>query len=122
MTAIKLSSISGITCAVKDVGRTAEFYEALGFRRGNSADGRLTCYVNWFWITFVEQSGDGTQQAGNGQGLSTCIKVDNADETYQALVAAGLKPGAEPQKGPSGNREFTLLDPDGYQLVFFSKK
>jgi catechol 2,3-dioxygenase-like lactoylglutathione lyase family enzyme len=122
MTAIKLNSISGITCSVKDLGRTAEFYGALGFRRGNSADGRLTCYVNWFWITFVEQDGDGALVADNGQGLATCIKVDSADETYQALLAAGLKPDGEPGKRASGNREFTLRDPDGYQLIFFSKK
>jgi hypothetical protein len=44
------------------------------------------------------------------------------DETYEALLAAGLEPDAGPRKGPSGNREFTLNDPDGYQLVFFSKK
>jgi catechol 2,3-dioxygenase-like lactoylglutathione lyase family enzyme len=49
----KLNSISGITCYVKDLRRTAEFYETLGFRRGNEAPGRLTCYVNWFWVTFV---------------------------------------------------------------------
>jgi len=107
---------------VKDLGRTAEFYETLGFRLGNSADGRLTCYVNWFWMTFAEQADDSTEAANNGQGVATAIKVDSADETYQALLAAGPKPDDEPRKRASGNREFTLRDPDGYQLIYFSKK
>lgn len=31
---MKVSSISGITCDVEDLDRTAKFYEAIGFRRG----------------------------------------------------------------------------------------
>jgi hypothetical protein len=33
-----------------------------------------------------------------------------------------LKPTGEPERRPSGNREFVLRDPDGYNLVFFEKK
>ena len=69
----------------------------------------------------MEQEGDGTQVADNGQGLATCLRVDSADETYQALLASDMKPDGEPRKRASGNREFTLRDPDGYQLIFFSK-
>jgi len=82
MTKLKLNSISGITCHVKDLRRTAEFYETLGFRRGNEAPGRLTCYVNWFWVTFVAQdheTGPAPQKEiqlpGKGAGLFTYIKV-----------------------------------------------
>jgi hypothetical protein len=40
MTKLKLNSISGITCYVQDLRRTAVFYETLGFRLGNEAPGR----------------------------------------------------------------------------------
>ena len=129
MTKLKLNSISGITCYVKDLRRTAEFYEILGFRRGNEAPGRVTCYVNWFWVTFVAQDHQTgpelqkeTQLPGKGAGLFTYIKVDDVDETYQGVLAAGMKPDGEPQKRPPGKREFILRDPDGYKLVFFQKK
>jgi hypothetical protein len=47
---MKVNSISGITCYVKDLARTAEFYESIGFRRGKEEPGRLTMYVNWFFM------------------------------------------------------------------------
>jgi len=41
---------------------------------------------------------------------------------HRSVLAAGMKPDAEPEKRPSGNREFVLRDPDGYKLAFFQKK
>lgn len=51
---MKISSISGLTYPVKDLARTAGFYENLGFRPGKRDDHQLTCYVNWFWAVTVE--------------------------------------------------------------------
>jgi len=126
---MKLNSISGITCYVEDLRRTSEFYQALGFRPGKEAPGRLTCYVNWFWVAFVEHGHDPGEELstrpqlpGNGAGLFTHIKVDDVGEAYRSVLAAGMKPDGEPEKSPSGNREFILRDPDGYTLVFFGKR
>jgi catechol 2,3-dioxygenase-like lactoylglutathione lyase family enzyme len=110
---VKLNSISGVSCFVKDLDETAEFYEGLGFRIGKREPDRLTCYVNWFWMTFVAE--DRGEQ-------NTHIKVDDLDECYQEVVAQGHTPDGEPRKSPGGGREFTLRDPDGYKLVFFAKK
>jgi catechol 2,3-dioxygenase-like lactoylglutathione lyase family enzyme len=52
---MQVNSISGLTCYVKDLARTAEFYETIGFRRGKEEPGRATFYVNWFFVTFVAQ-------------------------------------------------------------------
>ena len=38
---MKVNSISGITCDVGDLARTAEFYETIGFRRGKQESDRL---------------------------------------------------------------------------------
>jgi catechol 2,3-dioxygenase-like lactoylglutathione lyase family enzyme len=113
---MKISSISGLTYSVKDLDRTAEFYESLGFRPGKRDDHQLTCYVNWFWVTF---STDANGEPGEGPTLY--LKVDDIDDAYGAVLAQGLTPSTEPRKDRAGRREFLLLDPDDNRLVFFGK-
>jgi len=45
---IKIKSVSGITCYVEDAGRTAGFYEKLGFTFCKQELGQATAYLNWF--------------------------------------------------------------------------
>jgi catechol 2,3-dioxygenase-like lactoylglutathione lyase family enzyme len=125
---MKLNSISGITCYVEDLAKTADFYEAIGFRAGKQEEDRLTFYVNWFFVTFIAQDREEDAEMrteaelpNKGSGLSTYVKVDDLDAYYNALVSKGLKPASDPQVR-HGNREFALRDPDGYKLVFFEKK
>lgn len=125
---MKVNSISGVLCYASDLDRTETFYESLGFRIGKREAGRLTCYVNWFWVTFVaadaeedaELRGEATA-AARGAGLLVYVKVDDLDAYYQGVVEKGMKPAGEPRER-AGNREFVLRDPDGYRLVFFEKK
>ena len=124
---MKMNSISGITCLVKDVPTTAAFYDALGFRIGKQADDRLTCYVNWFWVEFIGQASDPIHQQeaqlpNRGAGQFLHIKVENADAFYEGVLAKGLTPDGAPQGKPTTGRSFVLRDPDGYKLVFFEKK
>ena len=46
-------SVSGITCFVKNVARTAKCYESLGFKFRKKDPDHATAYVNWFWIDFL---------------------------------------------------------------------
>jgi catechol 2,3-dioxygenase-like lactoylglutathione lyase family enzyme len=115
---VKISSISGLTYPVRDLDKTAEFYETLGFRSGKRDAGQLTCYVNWFWVTFTTDHPDDTQP---GDGPTLYLKVDDIDDFYGAVLAHGLTPSTEPRKDRSGRREFLLLDPDGNRLAFFAK-
>ena len=111
---MKLSSISGVTYDVKDLARTAEFYETIGFRRGKEEPGRVTFYVNWFFVTFVAHDEEASGEPGSGVHLY--IKVDDLEASRQALLSYGLTPEER------GKRELVVRDPDGYQLVFFHKK
>jgi catechol 2,3-dioxygenase-like lactoylglutathione lyase family enzyme len=115
---MKLNSISGINYDVRDLARTAEFYEALGFRRGKDEPDRLTFYVNWFFVTFTKDA----ELQDNGSGVFLHLKVDDIEEFHSGVISKGMKPASEPQPRQSGGREFMLRDPDGYQLVFFEKK
>jgi catechol 2,3-dioxygenase-like lactoylglutathione lyase family enzyme len=126
---MKVNSISGITCYVKDLSRTAKFYEAIGFRRGKEDPNHVTFYVNWFFVTFIaqdkEDDPDFRKEAKlktKGTGVFLHIKVDDVDGFHKDVVSAGMEPVSEPQVQPSGNREFVLRDPDGYKLLFFQKK
>ena len=126
---MKVNSISGLTCYVKDLARTAEFYETIGFRRGKEEPGRATFYVNWFFVTFIAQDREDDAELRKeaklpkkGSGLFLYIKVDDVENFHRAALSKGMKPAGEPQVRPSGNREFVLRDPDGYKLVFFQKK
>jgi catechol 2,3-dioxygenase-like lactoylglutathione lyase family enzyme len=126
---MKLSSISGIHCYVHDLSRTAEFYEALGFRRGKEEPGRLTFYVNWFFVTFIDEGQEDDAESRNearrpdkGAGLFLYLKVDDIVDFHEGVLAEGMKPVSEPRTGPNRTREFMLRDPDGYKLVFFEKK
>lgn len=123
---MKMSSISGVVCYVKDLDETAAFYEKLGFRLKREAK-QLTAYVNWFWIIFrtddAEERDGATEEyrANRGSGTYLYIKVEDIQEFYEGVQALGLKPTTEPTK-KSGMLEFELPDPDGYNLVFFWKK
>ena len=113
---MKISSISGLTYPVKDLDRTTAFYENLGFRSGKKDDHQVTCYINWFWVTFTTDH-DGE----SGSGATLYLKVDDIDDFYGGVLAHGFIPSSEPRKDRSGRREFLLLDPDGNRLAFFAK-
>src|SRR5918992_3261276 len=116
---MKVNSISGFVCYVEDLARTAEFYEAIGFRPGKQEPDRLTFYVNWFFVTFVAQDRE-DPEAGlpdKGSGLSIYVKVDDLDAYHDAVVAKGLKPASEPRVGHGGQPGFALRDPDGYKIA-----
>ena len=115
---MKLSSISGLTCQVADLDRAVAFYESLGFRVGKRDTEQATCYVNWFWITLTTAQGP----AEVPTGPVVHLKVEDIDEAYRDLLAAGHKPESEPAARPGGVTQFSLRDPDGYQLVLFFKK
>ena len=126
---MKIKSVSGITCYVKDLKRTEKFYEALGFAARKRAQNHITMYSNWFWVDFVAIDSEDKPEfqkeahsSDKGAGLYIYLSVDNVDEFYQELVAKGFKPSSEPRDWPWGNREFVIRDPDGYKLVIFRRK
>ncbi|MEY9890210.1 catechol 2,3-dioxygenase-like lactoylglutathione lyase family enzyme [Catenulispora sp. MAP5-51] len=115
---MKLASISGLTFQSSDLDRTVAFYEGLGLRVGKRDEQQATLYVNWFWITVSAVDGP----VDPGTSAAVHIKVDDIQQAYEEVVAAGHKPAGEPAKRAGGGSEFELADPDGYRLVFFYKK
>lgn len=126
---MRLRSVSGLVFYVKDIKKTAAFYEALGFRFDKNEPDHLSVRLNWFWMDFhpqdQENKPDFQKEAvlePKGAGLFIYVSVDDVDEFYEGLIAKGLKPSSQPKDWPWGNREFVIRDPDGYKLVIFKKK
>ena len=126
---MKMKSVAGIVCYVKDINKTAKFYEGLGFQFKKRERDHISIYLNWFWIDFLpaalEEKPEFKKEANlsnKGAGLYLYISVENVDEFYKGLLAKGLKPSSKPRDWPWGNREFVIRDPDGYKLVIFKRK
>ncbi len=116
---MKIKSVAGITCYVKNLEKTASFYEMIGFLRDKHEGNSLSVRLNWFWINFIL---DKEKTVNNKEiGISVYLSVDDVDGYYNELLAHGIKPASEPQD-LSGNREFVISDPDGYKLVIFKRK
>jgi catechol 2,3-dioxygenase-like lactoylglutathione lyase family enzyme len=125
---MKLKSAAGTVCYVRDLDRTVEFYEKLGFQFKTRVAGRATAYLNWWWFDFHQTDATDapawhiSPTVDNAQiGALFYISVENVQQAHEEVIAAGLEPASEPVE-LRGNREFMLLDPDGYKLVFFKRK
>ena len=126
---MKIKSVSGITCFVRNLIKTATFYENLGFEIRRKETNHITAYSNWFWIDFVAIGKDERTKSqsedvltNRGAGMAIYLTVENVDEFYEYVLSRKLKPLTKPQDQPWGNREFVLRDPDGYNLVIFKRK
>jgi catechol 2,3-dioxygenase-like lactoylglutathione lyase family enzyme len=126
---MKIKSVSGITCYVKNLNKTAAFYESLGFEIRKRETNHITAYSNWFWMDFLSIAKNerpaftkAADLSSKGAGMFLYLSVDNVDEFHKDILSKGLKPMTKPQDQPWGNREFILRDPDGYNLVIFKRK
>lgn len=126
---MKMKSIAGIVCYVKDIKKTAKFYRALGFQFKKREPNHISIYLNWFWIDFLSINKENKSEfrkeanlSNKGAGLFLYISVEDVDEFYKVLLSKGLKPSSKPRDWPWGNREFVIRDPDGYKLVIFKRK
>lgn len=126
---MRMKSVAGIACYVKDLDKTSDFYKKLGFQFKTKEPNHIALYLNWFWMDFIlikTEEKDEFQKEANasnkGAGLYVYISVEDVDEFYKSLISKGLKPSSEPRDWPWGNREFVIRDPDGYKLVFFKRK
>jgi predicted lactoylglutathione lyase len=114
---MKIKSVSGICCYVKDLQKSAAFYTLLGFEIRKKEESQITIYSNWFWIELKKKE----KSENPVKGILIYLSVEDVDEFYSYLLKKGIKPVSEPQNRGI-NRELVIADPDGYLLVIFKRK
>jgi catechol 2,3-dioxygenase-like lactoylglutathione lyase family enzyme len=124
---MKIKGVSGLALSVKNLSKTAAFYETLGFEIRKCEANHITAYSNRYWIDFLaigkdERAKSNADERDQGTGVFIYLSVDDVDEFHKYLISKKLKPSGGPQNQPWGNREFILRDPDGYNLVIFKRK
>ncbi len=115
--------ISIVTLGVADVGRSADFYEQLGWKRCSSSMKEIVwfrtadSYLGLFgWSDLAEDANLASPTRGSFGGITLAINVETRDAVDAALdeaVAAGgsiLKPGTVLPFGYGGY----FADPDGH--------
>jgi predicted enzyme related to lactoylglutathione lyase len=125
---MNFKSAAGNVCYIKDVNETVEFYEKLGFQFKTKEPTRATAYINWWWVDFHQLGADDAPAWHTSPNVDNTdigalfyFSVENVQEAYEEAVADGLEPTSEPI-ALRGNKEFMIIDPDGYRLVFFKRK
>lgn len=101
---------------VSDPTATRAFYERLGFAvNGVWGDPPMTTIMQRGTVTVMFNRSD-TPVAGGGR-WAVYIYVDDVDALHREWTARGVT-APDPEDRYYGCRDFTLLDPDGYGIVF----
>src|ERR1044071_123963 len=116
---MKMKSVAGIICLVKDLQRVTTFYEKLGFEFKKQVPGvAVTAYLNWFWIEFLledkvvtEAYKEDVTVSSKGAGQYIHSNVEDVDAFYKMVIEKDLQPLSLPQDFSWGHREFVLQDP-----------
>ncbi|MDQ2776744.1 MAG: VOC family protein [Acidobacteriota bacterium] len=109
-----IQHISAVTFAVRDMARSIEFYEKLGFELlyGGDRAGFSSLKAGEAFVNLVASSEDEHRWWGR-----VIFRVDDVDGQYRVLQEQGLEP-QPPKDAPWGERFFHFTDPDGHELSF----
>lgn len=99
---------------VADLATSLNFYEQAGFvvERRAEVFAALRWGETYLFLTVRPNVVVGVHPA------NIRIVVDDLDQRYDAAQRAGLTIRYEPMDQPYGLRDFTVVDPDGYELRF----
>jgi catechol 2,3-dioxygenase-like lactoylglutathione lyase family enzyme len=109
-----IQHISAVTFAVRDMARSVEFYQKLGFELVYGGDRAAFSSLKAGGAFLNLSASPEYEHAWWGRAI---FRVDDADAQHRALQAEGLMLES-PKNGPWGERYFHLSDPDGHELSF----
>jgi catechol 2,3-dioxygenase-like lactoylglutathione lyase family enzyme len=106
--------ISAVTFAVRDMVRSVEFYQKLGFELlyGGESAAFSSLRAGQAFVNLVASAGYEHRWWGRA-----IFRVDHVDIYHRALQAQGLE-FESPKDGAWGERFFHVTDPDGHELSF----
>jgi ankyrin repeat protein len=120
------STRKGVTgISVADIRATLEWYTSIGFKElGRWEDEGV---VNWGWLSFGKAEVMlGMHPLPGRKSTSIWLYMKKVDEMYEHLKARQLQTAdikfVEDIYDPFyGGRQFSILDPDGYTLIFYAE-
>jgi uncharacterized glyoxalase superfamily protein PhnB len=113
----------------EDTDETIDFYrDVLGFTVAERDDefaelrsGNLRLWLHDDDTIDDEEFRQQLEEHERGVGVNLCFEVDDLDKYYERVVEKGGAPiEVEPRETDWGTRRFTVQDPSGYHLRFFS--
>jgi catechol 2,3-dioxygenase-like lactoylglutathione lyase family enzyme len=111
-----IQSISAVTLATHDMGRSLRFYLALGFplRYGGETAAFSSLSAGNACLNITTE---GSERDWSWWGR-IIIYVSDVDALHSAAITRGLTPSSEPRDATWGERYFHITDPDGHELSF----
>jgi len=113
---LTIDSLSAVTLAVSEMGRSVRFYTALGFRvRYGGEDADFTSFTaGGSYLNLALRPGF----EGAGPWGRAIFYVSDVDAVYERALAAGLQPSTQPRDAEWHERYFHISDPDGHEISF----
>ncbi|MDO8186436.1 VOC family protein [Conexibacter sp. JD483] len=113
-----------ISLQVRDLGRSAAFYEQyLGLVRNPAGPPHAVVFDTKpiaFAVRDLLPGVDLDAVKQPGEGVAVWMHAPEAQQIHDALAADGVTIVTEPFDGPFG-RTFAFADPDGYQITLHAK-
>jgi len=107
----------------KDINQTTRFYKQLGFST-TASDDSVRILFGDYRLTFIDEVSSKLKDDINmkkGVGMFIFFEVENVDSFYQTLKQNSIPTLSEPEGRAGEKRRFTVQDPDGYKLVFYTE-
>jgi catechol 2,3-dioxygenase-like lactoylglutathione lyase family enzyme len=104
-------SLAGLTLHVADLERSVAFYQKLPGAEVQVFQPGLFAMVR------IGAGRIGLLQRAAGR-FHVELEVEDLDAYYEQVREAGIQPKGPPVKHPWGERDFVVVDPDGFQLEF----
>ncbi len=119
------TSLAHVALRAKNLEKTLDFYiNKMGFKeilRLNWQDGNLwLVYLRVTDTQYIEVFPDGVGDKGAGKEATGfnhyCLTVEGIEQVIDDLVKRGVVITRELRKGPDGNRQAWVEDPDGVRI------
>ncbi len=123
-----MAKVAGAILLVDNIESSTAFYKKLGLNVTNEVpDTATTLNLGDFWLELLhiskvvsEEYKEDVERPNKGAGLYLQIQVDDVDDFYNEIIKNGIVPSGKPKDYPWNQREFIVIDPDGYKVAFFS--
>jgi catechol 2,3-dioxygenase-like lactoylglutathione lyase family enzyme len=111
---VKVEHISAVTLTVRDMARSVDFYQDLGFELVyGGKDSMFSSFgAGQGFINLIT-----TRSESGGWWGRIILRTAEVDKLHGELKEKGLQPDP-PRDGEWGERYFHLRDPDGHELSF----